>query len=189
MAEHITTYTGTRFYPTDPDPRGLHIRDIAHALSLICRGNGQVRSFWSVGQHCLQCAREAEARGLSDRVVVACLVHDASEAYLSDVPRPFKKELPGYRACEERLLSMVYERFVGSGLTEEEQRALKQIDDDLLYYDLKFLLNDPPAGEAPRLRAPLSYDFVPFAQVEEAYLEMFRRYRPDWKDEEEEQDG
>jgi len=73
------------------------IEDIAHALSLICRGNGQVKTFFSVGQHCINCAREALARGYSRRVAFACLLHDASECYLSDVPRPFKKTLSGYK--------------------------------------------------------------------------------------------
>ncbi len=61
---------------------------IAHALSLICRGNGHVKTFWSVGQHCINCAKEAWARGLSNRMAPACHLHDAGECYLSDIPRP-----------------------------------------------------------------------------------------------------
>ena len=95
MSEYITTYTGKYFNPTQPNPDLISIQDIAHALSLICRGNGHVQTFWSVGQHCICCAKEAAARGLSDRMVLACLLHDASECYMSDVPTPFKKELPG----------------------------------------------------------------------------------------------
>ena len=97
MSEYITTYTGNHFKPTNPDPELIRIEDIAHALSLICRGNGHVKTFWSVGEHCICCAKEAAARGLSDRMVLACLLHDASECYMSDVPSPFKKELPEYQ--------------------------------------------------------------------------------------------
>lgn len=93
----ITTYTGRHIDPLHPDPDMICIEDIAHALSLICRGNGQVKTFFSVGQHCINCAREALARGYSRRVAFACLLHDASECYLSDVPRPFKKTLSGYK--------------------------------------------------------------------------------------------
>lgn len=89
MGEFITTYTGQHFEPTNPNPELIRIEDIAHALSLICRGNGHVKTFWSVGQHCICCAREAAARGLSNRMVLACLLHDASECYMSDVPTPF----------------------------------------------------------------------------------------------------
>ena len=97
MGNFITTYTGRHFEPANPDPDAIVIEDIAHALSLITRGNGHVKTFWSVGEHCLCCAKEAAARGLSGRMVLACLLHDASECYMSDIPRPFKKELPEYR--------------------------------------------------------------------------------------------
>lgn len=62
MADYITTYGGTHFFPTEPDGKDFHISDVAHALSLICRGNGHVKTFFSVGQHCINCALEAEAR-------------------------------------------------------------------------------------------------------------------------------
>ena len=100
-------------------------------------GNGHVRTFWSVGEHCICCAKEALARGLGARLALACLLHDASECYLSDIPRPFKESLPAYQKLEDHLLDLVYERFLGSTLTEEEQEELKKIDDDLLWYDLE----------------------------------------------------
>ena len=140
MSEYITTYTGKHFNPTQPNPDLISIQDIAHALSLICRGNGHVQTFWSVGQHCICCAKEAAARGLSDRMVLACLLHDASECYMSDVPTPFKKELPEYQEQEEHLLRMIYEKFLGSTLTSGEQAQLKEIDHAMLLYDLENLL-------------------------------------------------
>ena len=53
MSNYITTYTGKHFEPANPDSDKICIEDIAHALSLICRGNGHVKTFWSVGQHCI----------------------------------------------------------------------------------------------------------------------------------------
>ena len=70
-SNYITTYTGRHFKPTEPDADLIFAEDIAHALSLICRGNGHVSSFWSVGQHCICCAKEALARGLSKRMALA----------------------------------------------------------------------------------------------------------------------
>ena len=69
MSEYITTYTGLHFRPTEPDSDLIRIQDIAHALSLICRGNGHVQTFWSVGEHCICCAKEAAARGFSERMI------------------------------------------------------------------------------------------------------------------------
>ena len=169
----ITTYTRKHFDPVHPDPGLLCVEDFAHALPMICRGNGHVKQFFSVGQHCLHCAREAKARGWGSRVALACLLHDASEAYLSDVPRPFKASLPEYRVLEDRLLAVIYQKFLGSPLTAREAALVKQVDDDMLYYDLKVLLNDAPHGPAPVMQTAFSYQVLPFAQVEREYLELF----------------
>ena len=177
MSDYITTYTGKHFEPMNPDPALFDIRDMAHALSLICRGNGQVHTFWSVGQHCICCAREAEARGLSARVVLACLLHDAGECYLSDVPRPFKKALPFYVEHEEKLLSLIYERFLGADLTAEEQAQLNDIDNTMLWYDLGEILGEPQTGEKPEVHIALDYAVRPFLDVEEEYLALYETYR------------
>ena len=161
------------FDPTLPEAEHLHIEDIAHALSLICRGNGHVKTFFSVGSHCINCAKEAAARGYSDRLVLACLLHDASEAYLSDVPRPFKKHLPAYKDLEQNLLNVIYTKYLGSPLTEEEERRIKCIDDDMLYFDLLTLLNEPSNRPEPELHINLSYEVRPFENVEQEYLQLF----------------
>ena len=174
---YITTYTGKHFDPTSPDMSLVDIRDIAHALSLTCRGNGHVQTFFSVGQHCIWCAREAAARGYDRRVVLACLIHDASEAYMSDVPRPFKHMLPEYMAMEDRLLKQIYEKYLGSDLTAEEAALVKTVDDDVLYYDMKELLRIPVEGEAPQLKIAPDYTVIPFTQVEKEYLALFEQWK------------
>ena len=179
MGSYITTYTGMHFEPADPDPEMIRIEDIAHALSLICRGNGHVKSFWSVGQHCICCAKEAKERGLSGHLVLACLLHDASECYMSDIPRPFKKELPEYQTSEKKLLDMIYTKYLGSPLTQEEESRLREIDDCMLWYDLEYLLGERQSGEVPPLHIDLDYSFRPFADVEEEYLKLFHLFRTD----------
>lgn len=134
-----------------------------------------VKTFWSVGQHCICCAREAAARGLSNRMVLACLLHDASECYMSDVPTPFKNELPEYQEQEEHLLGIIYEKFLGSDLTEEEQKELKKIDHAMLWYDLEHLLGEIQYGEIPELHIDLDYTVRPFEEVEEEYLSLFEK--------------
>ena len=182
MSHYITTYTGVHFEPTNPKPESIRIEDIAHALSLICRGNGHVKTFWSVGEHCLCCAKEAAARGLPRRLVLACLLHDASECYMSDIPRPFKQALPEYREHEDALLDMIYTKYLGSPLSEEEQSQLKTIDDALLWYDLKNLLDEAPQSEPPVLHIDMDYTVRPFADVEKEYLDLFHRLFSDYRE-------
>lgn len=174
MPDYITTYTGIHFYPTAPKAEDIDILDIAHSLSLQCRGNGHVRTFLSVGQHCIRCAEEALARGYSNRVALICLLHDGSEAYMSDVPRPTKREIPMYSVWEERLLEVIYRKFLGDVPTEEELAVMKEIDDDVLYYDLLELLGEQSSRQAPEIKVAFDYKtFVPFAEVEKRYLELF----------------
>lgn len=184
MSDYIRTNSGVKFYPLNPDPQGILIEDIAHALSLLCRGNGHVKVFFSVGQHCIHCAKEAEQRGYSTRLILACLLHDASEAYLSDITRPVKQHLQDYCRYEEHLLEVIYKKFLGSPLSQEEQKLVKIIDDDMLYYDLRDLLNEfvnkSVSGQEPRtapvMYSSFSYKERPFKEVEEEYLSLFRKY-------------
>ena len=188
MSDYIRTSSGVKFYPLNPDPQGILIEDIAHALSLLCRGNGHVKVFFSVGQHCIHCAKEAEQRGYSTRLILACLLHDASEAYLSDITRPVKQHLQDYCRYEEHLLEVIYKKFLGSPLSQEEQKLVKIIDDDMLYYDLRDLLNESVgelvnksvSGQEPRsapvMYSSFSYKERSFKEVEEEYLSLFRKY-------------
>ena len=44
----MTTYSGRKFDPMQMTPGDVYIEDIAHALSLLCRGGGQLTNFYSV---------------------------------------------------------------------------------------------------------------------------------------------
>ena len=176
MSDYITTYTGKHIDPVHPISDLICIEDIAHALSLICRGNGQVKTFFSVGQHWINCAREALARGYSNRIAFACLLHDASECYLSDVPRPFKKTLTGYKEQEENLLKLIYQKYLGNLLTSEEEKKLIEIDDDMLWFDLTYLLNEKQTKQQPEVRITIDYKVRTFEEIENEYLELFHYF-------------
>lgn len=85
----IQTATGRRFWPLDPRPEDVSIRDIAHALSLICRFVGHALEFYSVAQHSVLVSRLAMTR----EEALWFLLHDAAEAYIGDISRPLKRSL------------------------------------------------------------------------------------------------
>ena len=116
----MNTYTGRKFDPMRIKPKNICLEDIAHALSYLCRGGGQTLIFYSVAQHCLNCAKEARARGWSERMVLACLLHDASEAYISDIIRPVKAHLSNYLEIEEMIMNVIWEKFNLNDLSSEE---------------------------------------------------------------------
>ena len=168
----ITTHSGQRVDIESPQPDSIRIEDIAHALSFLCRGSGQANFFFSVARHCVYCAREASARGFSREVVLACLLHDASEAYMTDVPKPIKDNLiPQYREYENALLDRIYRKFIGRALTKEELDQVALIDHVLLQYDLKYLLNIDT--ELPPIHIELKYEYIPFEQARQDYLDAF----------------
>lgn len=175
MSDYITTYTGKYFDPLHPQAELICIEDIAHALSLICRGNGHVKSFFSVGQHCIFCAREAIERKYSNRLALAALLHDASECYMSDVPRPFKKSLHDYQKQEDKLLDIIYTKYLGSTLSSVEEQQLKSIDNDLLWYDLKYLLGETSTEQQPKLHISVDYTVRAFKETEDEYLNLFKK--------------
>ena len=171
---HIGTYSGRLVDIEAPKEDDFLLEDIAHALPFLCRGSGQCSTFFSVAQHCILCAREAEARGYSREVVLACLLHDASEAYMVDVPRPIKRNLiPEYIRYENALLSCIYRKFIGRDLTEAELAHVEKTDDDLLQYDLRYLLSREV--DLPPIHVTPDYTFPGFEAVREEYLELAHR--------------
>lgn len=164
----IITHRGDFVDPFQPKMNTYHIRDIAHALARICRWNGHCREFYSVAQHCCRmydAAPDSETPYLRRRV----LLHDASEAYLTDLPTPIKKAFPGYKTAEIALSLELYEFFGLAGVHPEYDGIVDRLDKVLagveaaqlgLRPDL-WILNDADyalicrlAGDAPRCWTP-----------------------------------
>ena len=174
---YITTVTGKHFDPMNPEKQEFDIIDIAHALSLICRGNGHIKFFYSVAQHSIACAEEAVARGCSTEVILGCLLHDASEAYLSDVTRPVKKELPQYLSAEEKLQDAIWQHFIGRALTAEEQKLIFEIDDLMLSAEFHQLMPEELNGEYHKLLAPFVCGYQNAQEVREQFIRLQRNLK------------
>jgi uncharacterized protein len=137
----IQLASGRQFWPLDPRHHEIEIRDIAHALARQCRFTGHVRYFYSVAEHSVHVSYVCDPGD-----ALHALLHDGSEAYLVDLPRPLKR-LPEFRVyleIEARLQAMIFECF---GLSPEMPRSVKDADDAQL------------DTEACALMAPLHPDF------------------------------
>ena len=91
---------------SDIGPEAIDIKDIAHALSQLCRFSGQCRSFilWlSIASGCV-------AWCLMSTNWPHCYA-DASEAYLGDVIAPIKQMLPAYKKLEDELMAVIANKF------------------------------------------------------------------------------
>lgn len=94
----VRTVTGQYVDFINPNPGTFNLEDIAHSLSQKPRFNGQLKSFYSVAQHCCLICDYLPTHLKADG-----LMHDAPEAYMADVPSPLKSLLPDYKDYEERI--------------------------------------------------------------------------------------
>src|SRR5919112_3830713 len=111
---YLQTVSGRWVNPLDPDPEQFDIEDIARALGNLCRFGGHCRAFYSVAQHSVIVSELVQQRGGDVEDVFAALMHDASEAYLGDMPHPIKHRSPlgtAFREAEAVLEAALRERF------------------------------------------------------------------------------
>ena len=171
----MNTFTGRIFDPLKMKKQDVCAADIAHALSLVCRGGGHIRYFFSVAQHSMNCANEAAARGWSKRIIYACLLHDDSETYIADIIRPVKPYLTNYLDIEARIMEAVYDYFGLADLTEEEKKCCKQIDDEMMEYELHTMMPGEENRSVPELMSEPDFRERPYREVEEELLRMLEQ--------------
>ena len=116
----ILTRSGVYFDLAAPVPEMVHVDDIAHALSRLCRFTGHTLPFYSVAQHSVLVSRL-----VAPPFALEALLHDAHEAYVGDVSSPLKALLPEYREIERRVEQVVRTRF---GLPREMSPQVKGAD-------------------------------------------------------------
>lgn len=117
----IQTRSGGMFFPNTPDPTEIRIDDVATALSRICRFGGHSIEFYSVAQHSVLVSKHCP------NLPLAGLLHDASEAYLGDMPSPIKRLLPVFSEMEYKVARAVGFAF-GVRIEEMESLEVKAAD-------------------------------------------------------------
>lgn len=136
----IRTYSGDRFYFKDPKMGTRAIDDIAHALSNLCRYSGHVSRFYSVAEHSVYVSQIVESKSKDPMDAYWGLMHDASEAYLTDLPTPLKRMLPDYIEMEIRTMEEITKTF---GLDPLMPQVVKQADHICLANEIRDLMGNP----------------------------------------------
>ena len=127
--------TGGHFNYAEPLKSSLNIQDIAHSLSQQCRFNGHTKKFYSVAEHSVLCYEyltklkdeNGDKLKLSTKTLMYCLLHDAAEAVVSDIPSPFKMYFPELGKKEEEYLEAIFD-LLELDLEDADKDLVKRAD-------------------------------------------------------------
>lgn len=165
--DFIQLFSGIDFYFLEPDTEKVLLSDIAHTLSLLCRFGGHCREFYSVAEHSVRCSYVAPPE-----YAYEALMHDATEAYLVDMPRPIKNVLPGYKEIETNLDKVIRSKF---GLPEVMSKQVHHADNVMLATERRDLM---PNTVTPWVWLPEPYGPtikpMPPHEAEEWFLQRYK---------------
>jgi hypothetical protein len=166
----ITTYTGKRFHLLNPSPEEIDIIDIGKALSNIVRFTGQLEKPYTVAQHSVYVSYEVPLEA-----AFAALLHDASEAYINDISRPFKHTsyMEGYRVIENLIQDLVYQKF-GVPNYQDYKDIIKDADLRVYAAEVKELrgYTDPEYAHV----ASMHYPGIKVLSHKHAYQKFMNRF-------------
>ena len=177
MGHYFRTYTDRNVDLFEPKTGEINIFDIARSLSQLCRFLGHTTRFYSVAQHSIlvsQLVPEEDA--------LWGLLHDASEAYTGDLPRPFKNlpEMLQYRLAEGRLMVTICERF---GLKPEMPRSVMLADKAMLATEFRDVTTRTDTKWIVQHCGvePMIYRITPWSPViaEAAFMQRFQELNYD----------
>lgn len=177
VGDYIQTFSGKRFYPFDPRPEDICIKDIAHALANQCRFAGHTSVFYSVAEHSVRVSWECPPE-----YALWGLLHDAPEAYVIDLPRPIKRhdQMLAYREAEWFVWEAVCERFGlkdGSSLGYYElPTSVHRADETLLATEARDLMGNAVLERWDSLRGiePLPEAIVPWTPTHAKFCFLAR---------------
>ncbi len=131
---------------------------IPHALSQICRFAGQCPFFYSVAEHsALVGLRARQLAG--DEAYRWGLLHDASEAFVGDVPGPVKAQIPDFEAFEGMVQVGIRQQLEMGDASLEARKAVEQADREILNLEFRHVMDVmPPFTELKDLSA--EYEIV-----------------------------
>lgn len=132
IEDWIETVSGKKVQFMNIDPDTIDVKDIAHSLANQCRFNGHCSQFYSVAEHSVLVAMR-----VPDEHKLAALFHDASEAYLADIPSPVKQFLPDYAMIETGAERAIAEKY---GFAYPYDPVIKQADMAQLSVEADLLL-------------------------------------------------
>lgn len=163
----ILTHLGNTLELLAPDENQIDPRDIAHALSQICRHGGHTRKFYSIAQHsCIVSDLVPEEHKLT------ALLRHATTAYFGEVVWPLSHVMPGYERIQDQIWLSICKRFWLDSVLPDCICHIEQIVTATEYRDL--LPPRPDAFDDLKSVEPLKRTIRPWG-IQEARDNYFQR--------------
>ncbi len=142
----LRTFSGKMIDPSNLKVEDIDALDISKALSNLCRFGGHCFEFYSVAEHSLLVTKILTEWGYPENIcgdiALAGLLHDASEAYICDIPTPFKRKLPQYKELEQEVMKHITAKFGIEWLNDENHewsKPIKKADNLALDIEMDYL--------------------------------------------------
>ena len=132
LDDYIETYTGIKFDFLNPKVEQIDIEDIAHSLAVQVRFTGHCKEFYSIAEHSINVMDIVPPEHK-----LWALLHDAGEAYLTDVASPIKKYLTNYKQMEKKIMDVICDKF---GLDHDMPPIVHEHDMQLLSVESHHLM-------------------------------------------------
>lgn len=170
----IRTYTGGRVYFFEPEKSDIDVLDIFHPLALLCRFNGATKIPYSVAQHSVLVADNIYKETGDSYLAYTGLMHDSVEAFISDVPSPFKQFFDGFKEMEVRMEEWLSKKF---GFQYPFDPIIKHHDLKSLSTEMRDLMVVADNKDLPE---PYPEKIVPLSWVKAQILisRKFHEYKP-----------
>lgn len=175
----INTVKGNLFDPETGKISEVDIADIAHALSHMCRYAGHCSSFYSVAEHSVLVCDIVRAFWPDDlEAQWAGLLHDATEAYVCDIPTQLKLTLPKFQMLESKVNDQIAKAY-NVTWNERVRERVKSADLIALSTESRKLFGDVSSWKMihnhtpmPELLSP-SFPSGDFVAVKHVFLARF----------------
>lgn len=187
----VLTHSGRAVDLLSPDPKSIHLEDIAISLSRRARWGGHTHTFYSVAEHSCRVAKLVYALAIGAGLLVshakclsrAGLFHDGHEAVTGDTPTPVKVAFgrPAVEAVASRLDVAIAAAFdFDAGLFDDP--LVKFADAIMLATEARDLMPPSPRdwGWLPERPSPLPERIIPCSSMqaaEDLFLSHFEALR------------
>jgi hypothetical protein len=183
--QYIRTHSGLKFHPRFIESLEVRVEDIAYQLARVNRYNGCLDTdVYSVAQHSIivhdlvlaRFERNLKQLGVPPSpfvhslLALQALFHDASEAYMPDLPSPYKELVPDYVDLENKIQEEILRQLDIDGPISP---LVKQVDKEVRATEMRSLQKWDEPHPAPG--SDLDFYILPMSS-KEAEAKFLERY-------------